>query len=119
MSDILAHVEIIPADAGHLPWIASTFSHQMRSVPLTTRRQAADLSGALARIVRGKLGQTAIACPANEHDAGMGWAASLDGALLFAYVSEEFRRQGIGAALIATVTRAAPVQVAVWTESAE
>jgi GNAT superfamily N-acetyltransferase len=49
----------------------------------------------------------------------MGWALGLDGALLFAYVSADFRLQGLGAALMTTVAPDAPVRVAFWTRDAE
>ena len=118
MTDLLAHVEIVPAAPEHLPWIRATFAHQVRTVPMTTRRQAGDMASALERILRGKLGQAAVACPIGARDAGMGWAVSLDGALLFAYVSDDFRRQGLGVALTAAVVPPGPVCVAFWTRAA-
>lgn len=118
MTDLLAHVEIVPASPEHLPWIRATFAHQLRSVPMTTHRQADAMAGALERIVRGKLGKSAVACPAGAHDVGMGWAVSLDGALLFGYVTEEFRRQGLGSALATTVATLTPIPIAVWSKDA-
>jgi hypothetical protein len=48
----------------------------------------------------------------------MGWAVSLDGALVFAYVTEEFRRQGLGSTLATTVSSVLPVCLAIWTRDA-
>lgn len=118
MTDLLAHVEIAPAAPELLPWIRATFAHQLRSVPMTTHRQADALAGALERIVRGRLGKAAVAFPAGARDVGMGWAVSLDGALLFGYVAEEFRRQGLGAALATTVAPLSPIPIAVWSKDA-
>jgi GNAT superfamily N-acetyltransferase len=119
MTDLLAHVEIIPARASHAPWILSTFFEHARRIDLSTRRQAWDEMRAVERILRGNIGRAAVVVPAGASDAGMGWALGLYGALLFGYVSNEFRRQGLGSALVATVAPTAPVRVAFWTRDAE
>jgi hypothetical protein len=119
VSGLLSHVEIVAATSEHLPWIRATFAHQLRSVPMTTHRQADALAGALERILRGKLGKAAVACPAGARDVGMGWAVSLDGSLVFAYVTEEFRKQRLGSTLATTVAPMLPLCLAIWTRDAE
>lgn len=119
MTDLLAHVDIAPALPSHAPWVLATFREQVSRLPLTTRAQACQQTQAIERIWRGRLGKVAVASPSGFPDELMGWALALDGALLFAYVSREFRQQGLGAALIAAVTQGAPVPVAYWTPEAE
>ncbi len=119
MTDLLAHVDIIPARASHVPWILSTFREQARRMPLATPQQTRAEAGAIERILRGGIGQAAVMVPLGSLDDGMGWALGMGGALLFGYVSAEFRRQGLGSALAATVAPLVPVQVAFWTRDAE
>lgn len=86
---------------------------------MTSASQAQGQRGALERILRGGIGRAVSATPAGFPDELMGWALSLDGALIFAYVSDDFRRQGLGAALVSRVTDALPVPLAYWTRDAE
>ena len=60
MTDLLAHVDIIPARASHVPWILSTFREQARRMPLAAPQQTRAEAGAIERILRGGIGQAAV-----------------------------------------------------------
>lgn len=119
MTDLLSHIEIIPASPAHLPWMLATFRHQVGRVLMTGPAEARAETAALARILRGRVGKAAVAVPVGDADDGMGWAVSLFGGLLAVYVSADFRRQGIGATLISMVAPAVPVRVAFWTRDVQ
>jgi GNAT superfamily N-acetyltransferase len=119
--DLLEHVEVIPAAPSHFAWMLSTFQEQIALLPLTPWSVARAQGDALARILRGGLGRSAVVVPRGEeyHGDTLGWAAALDGRILFAYVREPLRRQGFGAQLITSLTNLVPVPVAYWTPEIE
>ena len=60
-----------------------------------------------------------VAFPCGYPDEQLGWAASVDGVLVFVYVRYHFRRKGLGTMLAAQVVDAdGPIRLAYWTRAA-
>lgn len=112
------HCDYVAAPAAAYDWIRETFVGQLLRIQ-GGPRDVWGQSGALLRAVRQKAAKAVVAVPRGEGDWWAGWAASLDGALLFAYVRADFRRNGIGIRLTRHATTASPVDVAYWTEDAQ
>lgn len=118
MPDILAnHFEIIPATADALPWICDTFTRQLEWMGEAGPRHPSSHARALSRIVRSGTGRAAVAVPIGYPSEYAGWAIEHAGRILFVYVRDQFRRNGIGCKLLTTLTDSAPFQVAYWTPS--
>lgn len=62
---------------------------------------------------------TVAAFPRGYPDEPLGWAAAMDGGLVFLYVKYAFRRNGLGTTLAARVLDPdGPIRVAYWTRAA-
>lgn len=118
IDDILSTVDVVAALPSHLPWVFATFREQAARLPLGSRHEAHELACALLRIVRGP-GLCAVAIPQGYANEPLGWAVSLDRAVLFAYVRAPLRQHGIGLQLVSELVKPMPVRVALWTDEAE
>jgi hypothetical protein len=111
------HVSIIPACADSRPWILSVFRDKVRT--LEGAREAQSHREALGRLMCSTLGRVVVAVPTGYTGDFCGWAASIGGMLVFAYVRDDLRANGIGNKLIVSLGVARPVGVAYWTEEAQ
>ena len=118
VDEILSVVEIIPFQAGHAPWVLSTFWRQLRHAEGVDAKQAFQYADALARALRGPA-RAYVATPRGYADDPIGWAASVGGAVVFAYVRQDFRRHGIAIQLVGCLTAHPPVRLAFWTDDAD
>lgn len=120
MTDRLCnHLDVIPAPPSSRPWILDSFRGQLSRLEGGPRECAAEQTHALARLVGWQAGTAVVAVPRGYADDFVGWAVELGGALLFVYVREVFRRQGVGSALMAALPLRLPVEVAYWTADAD
>lgn len=118
MKDILAnHMEVIPASHDAIPWVLETFLAQRHLVDGWAFARVQ--SSALKRIIMGRIGRAVVAVPIGYPDEFAGWTVEMDGGILYAYVRDQFRRQGIGMKMLTTVTGTVPIELGYWTEDAE
>lgn len=119
MPNLASHIDVLRAHREHFGWILETFRGQIARLPECGRILARTESDALRRVLCAGIGRVVVAVPRGDDDGLIGWAASIDGRLVFAYVRELLRHKGIGGELIAAVVDLAPVEAAYWTPDAE
>ena len=107
----------VMARPAHWPFVLDSFRKSLFSLAHVSSPQA-HVAG-LERSLRGGLGRVIVATPAGHPDTFLGWAAAIDGALLFVYVPERLRRLGIARQMVADLFSAAPVRLVYWTDTAE
>lgn len=110
------HLAIVTAKAEHSPWMLATARHVLRQTPgvdaVTTTR-------ALGRAMRDPCAAGVVLTPVGYPDDYVAWGLGIRGAVVFAFVREEFRRRGVGRHVISLVTTAPvgeQIPCAVWTE---
>ena len=113
-----SHMDYLPATPESWAWIDDTFGWRLREMTCGPRDVGAQVA-ALHRVLFTGAGTALVSSPIGYPDEWTGWAVGLGGSLVFAYVREEFRKQGIGHRLIVRSTQGQPVHVAYWTEDAE
>lgn len=110
-------LEVQAAGRQHTHWMGSTFSNSLRN-----NGGAGDCRASVAlldRVLRDVRVRTVVASPSGHPDVYLGWAVSLFGAVVFAYVAYESRRGGLGTCLLETVSPAtSPWRFAFWTRAA-
>ena len=120
MADRFAdHFDVLAAPRAALPWILETFRGQLERIDGGPRECAGQQKRALGRIVHTGAGAAAIIVPRGYPDDFAGWAVELNGALAFAYVRLDLRRQGLGSRLLCELPLRLPLSCAYWTDSAE
>jgi GNAT superfamily N-acetyltransferase len=118
--DVLSnHFEVLPATPAAYPWMIACFHKQIQRIDGGPHELAHSQRDALARILRGGLGSAVVASPIGFPEEEGGFAVALGGALLFAYVRNDFRRQGIARKMLQALTLRTPVEAAYWTPEAE
>lgn len=119
MTDRLCnHCDVIPAPPAAWHWMRATFRGQIHELEGGPGVLAQQQTHALYRILQTGAGRAVVVSPRGHVDDWLGWALGLDGFVLFAYVRDWCRRQGLGAQLLCTLTDAVPVGVAYWTPDA-
>lgn len=111
------HVSVIPAGASSRPWILEIFRDKLRD--LEGAREAQAHREALGRLMCSSLGRVVLAVPTGYNDDFCGWAASIEGLLVFAYVRDDLRCGGIGGKMITALGIPRPVGIAYWTDEAQ
>lgn len=113
------HCEVIPAAPSSWPWVLETFRGKLERIDGGPALLAREQTAALRRILQTGAGRAVVSVPRGHSDDFLGWAVALDGFLLFAYVRDEFRRQGLGSQLACAITNSVPMGLAYWTRDAE
>jgi len=112
------HCDVIPAPSAAWHWMRTTFRgriHELEGGPGVLAQQQTQ---ALCRILQTRAGRAIVIAPRGHNDDWLGWALGINGFVLFVYVRDCFRRQGLGAQLLCSLTNAVPVGVAYWTPDA-
>jgi hypothetical protein len=119
MTDPLCnHCDVIPAPPAAWQWMRSTFRghiHGLDGGPGVLARQQ---TSAFGRMLQTRAGRAVVAVPRGHDEDFLGWALGLDGYVVFAYVRDWCRRQGIGAQLLCALTDEIPIGVGYWTPDA-
>jgi GNAT superfamily N-acetyltransferase len=111
------HCSYVAAPAGARTWIRESFRDHVAGIPGGPR----DVDGqawALVRALSTNAATATLAIPRGEPDAWLGWAVTMRGRLVFAYMRLDFRRHGIGLAMVGHVLDRTPIDVAYWTSDA-
>ena len=108
----------LPAPPASFPWMRETFHDHVLRMP-GCPRDVLDQAHALIRAVHVHAASAVVASLVGQPDAWLGWAAVLDGRILFAYVRAEFRCNGIGLELAGSLTERVPLEVAYWTDDVQ
>lgn len=113
------HIAVIPATPAHWRYILDAFQRHLahHCEGEHTEAQTYRHRDRLAALMRGGLARVVVMVP-NGHAEVLGWAAALGDVLVFAYVRELLRCQGLGAHMVASLTESVPVRLAYWTPSA-
>jgi hypothetical protein len=114
-----AHVSIVPAATAYWPYALDSFRRHLlyHCDGEHTESQTYRHRNRLAALLRGGLARMVVAAP-NGYEEALGWAVALGEVVVFAYVREQLRRNGLGSQMIARLTESVPVRVAYWTPSA-
>ena len=115
--NLAAGIDEVAATPAHWPFVLDSFRKSLSALA-HVQSPRAHVAG-LERSLRGGLGRVIVATPAGHPDTFLGWAAAIDGALLFVYVPERLRRLGIARQMVADLFSAAPVRLVYWTDTAE
>jgi len=118
--EVLSRITFRPPEHADLNMIVDSFTKQITEGSLVkgTDRVILNVNHLCSALC--KRGGSAVAALSKAPNVLIGWAAKEDdGALLFAYVKHDFRRWGIGSAMIQELTKDSPIRVVYWTRAAK
>jgi len=117
--DFIRSLEYGPATGEHHPLIKSSFTRSIAETDPDPHAARIYLHKIIHRVLVDPRTISVVAWPRGYPDEHIGWAVAQDGALVFAYVKEHFRRCGLGTMLLAHVSESVgPIRVAYWTRAA-
>lgn len=103
----------------HHRFAKSTFVDALTEIAESPASARPAFSKIIHRVLVDPRTVSVVAWPRGYPDEQLGWAASIDGVLVFVYVKYRFRRKGLGTMLAAQVLDSdGPIRLAYWTRAA-
>lgn len=116
---LLASLDCGPIAREHHKVVRCTFADSVSEAELDPPAARIALHKIIHRVLVDPRAVSVVAWPRGYPDEQIGWAVSLDGALVFVYVKYHFRRKGLGTMLAARVLEPdGPIRVVYWTRAA-
>lgn len=115
--NLSAGIHEVQVSRPHMGFVLDSFRECLRGFVTDPKAHATRLE----RDIRGGLGRFIVATPSGSPEFFLGWAAMMDGALLFAYVPMALRGRGVARQMVADLfaTPVAPLRLVYWTDAAQ
>jgi|WetSurMetagenome_2_1015567.scaffolds.fasta_scaffold442631_2 hypothetical protein len=110
---------IVVASMEHAPFILDSFAESVRAFGALPAGLVPHHTASIRRALQGRLGRFVVATPIGHPETFLGWAAIDCDSILFAYVPQILREQGIASHMISHLIRTGPVRLVYWTKYAD